>query len=69
MRAERTTPLTGNSLKHRKENLTPRLGQRQSFVKPKKQVFADFGVQVFAGPPRAMSPETEKASTATPIEV
>ena len=67
-RLGRTTPPAGVSAKQRKENLTP-AHPRQSFVKPKKQVFADFGVQVFAPLPRAISPEREVPKPATPDEV
>lgn len=57
-----------HTAKLRKENLTP-AGARQSFVKPKRQVFADFGVQVFAPLPRAISPEREVPKPITPDEV
>jgi len=68
MRPAKTTPHAGSSSKHRKENLTPARA-RQSFVKPKKQVFADFGVQVFAPLPRPISPEREVPQPASPDEV
>ena len=58
----------GASARQRKENLTP-ARPRQSFTKPRKQVFADFGVQVFAPLPRAISPERELPKPATPAEV
>ena len=58
----------GNTARQHKENLTPPR-PRQSFVKPRKQVFADFGVQVFAPLPRAVSPERELPKPSTPVEV
>ena len=58
----------GNTIRQRKENLTPP-HPRHSFVKPRKQVFADFGVQVFAPLPRAVSPERELPKPSTPAEV
>ena len=67
-RSGKSTGAAGHAAKQRKENLTP-ARSRQSFVKPKRQVFADFGVQVFAPLPRAISPEREVPKTATPDEV
>ncbi len=65
----KTAPPAGSSsVKQRKENLTP-ARPRHSFVKPKKQVFADFGVQVFAPLPRAISPEREVPQPVIPDEV
>ncbi|KAL0054091.1 hypothetical protein WJX82_003615 [Trebouxia sp. C0006] len=64
----KTAPPAGSSsVKQRKENLTP-ARPRHSFVKPKKQVFADFGVQVFAPLPRAISPEREVPQPVIPDE-
>ncbi|KAL0033072.1 hypothetical protein WJX79_001234 [Trebouxia sp. C0005] len=63
----KTAPPAGSSVKQRKENLTP-ARPRHSFVKPKKQVFADFGVQVFAPLPRAISPEREVPKPSIPDE-
>lgn len=68
-RGAKTTPhSSGNTTRHHKENLTP-ARPRQSFVKPRKQVFADFGVQVFAPLPRAILPERELPKPAPPAEV
>jgi len=68
----KTAPPAGSSSVkqggQRKENLTP-ARPRHSFVKPKKQVFADFGVQVFAPLPRAISPEREVPQPVIPDEV
>ena len=65
----KTAPPAGSSsVKQRKENLTP-ARPRHSFIKPKKQVFADFGVQVFALQPRAISPEREEPQPVIPDEV
>ena len=58
---------TGN-LRQRKENQTP-LERRSQFVKPQRQVFADFGVQVFAPLPRTISPERELPPPSQPAEV
>lgn len=66
--AKATAQSAGNTARQHKENLTP-AHARQSFVKSRKQVFADFGVQVFAPLPRAISPERELPKPATPAEV
>ena len=58
----------GTAARQHKENLTPPR-PRQSFVKPRKQIFADFGVQVFAPLPRAVSPERELPKPSAAAEV
>ena len=66
-RTEKPGTASNHTTKYHKENVTPPRS-RQSFVKPKRQVFADFGVQVFAPLPRAISPEREVPKQVAPDE-
>ena len=67
LKGPKSRAYTGN-LRQRKENQTP-LERRSQFVKPQRQVFADFGVQVFAPLPRPISPERELPPPSQPAEV
>ena len=64
----KTAPPAGSSVKQRKENLNP-ARPRHSFVKPKKQVFADFGVQVFAPLLKAITPERDVPKPGIPDDI
>lgn len=66
-KGSKTRASTGN-LKQRKENQTP-LERRSQFVKHRSHVISDFGVQIFAPLPRAISPEREMPQPSQPAQV